>query len=111
MADTKKTSSKEALRMVTEADIKADPRLLDAGVSAGMLYDFSNLSALPKDASFMEEHVEAQNDAKDSAGNSADSLDSRIKALDSVDTASAKVAARELKIRQATIEATDEASK
>lgn len=36
------------VRMVTEEDLKNDPRLVGASVVAGQLYDFSNLEGIDK---------------------------------------------------------------
>lgn len=111
---TKTTDSKEVVdhvRMVTEADMTADPRLMDAGVSVGMLYDFSNLNVLPKDASFASEEVEARNEAKANASTSTVNVDEQVKALEEDGSAASLVAARELKIRQAMTDAGEEATK
>lgn len=64
--DGKEVSSKEVLssgpvRVVTEADIAADPRLVAASVVAGQLFDFSNLPSIPEGAA--EANVEAYNEA------------------------------------------------
>lgn len=65
--DGEEISSKEALyegtvRVVTEADIAADPRLVSASVVAGQLYDFSNLPHIPDGAA--EADVEHRNKVK-----------------------------------------------
>lgn len=65
--DGKELTSKDVLynggpvRVVTEADIAADPRLVSASVVAGQLYDFSNLPATPEGAA--EANVEGYNEA------------------------------------------------
>lgn len=50
------------LRVVTEADILADPRLVGASVVAGQLYDFSNLPFVKDGAT--ESYVEKVNEVK-----------------------------------------------
>lgn len=65
--DGKEIDSKEALyegtvRVVTEADIAADSRLVAASVVAGQLYDFSNLPHIPEGSA--EANVESLNEAK-----------------------------------------------
>lgn len=55
---------KGTVRMVTEEDIKNDPRLIAASVNVGQMYDFSNLEDIPEDAA--QKNAEALNEAKDS---------------------------------------------
>lgn len=109
--EPKKAEVVDHVRMVTEADMTADSRLLDAGVFVGQLYDFSNLSVLPKGASFAEEATERSNQLKADASTSTVNIDEQIKNLEGQDTAAAAVALRDLKVQQAMTEAQDEASK
>lgn len=41
---------KGTVRMVTEQDLKDDPRLIAASAVVGQLYDFSNLESIPEEA-------------------------------------------------------------
>lgn len=68
--DGKEVTSKDVLykgtvRVVTEADIQNDPRLVAASVVAGQLYDFSNLPSIPDGS--VEANVEGYNAAHEEA--------------------------------------------
>lgn len=105
--DTKKVEN--TVRVVKESDITSDPRLVDAGVVVGQLYDFSNLVVLPKGASFSEEEVQARNELKaDAVKRQEDSLKTVNDAP--TDTAAQKVAQRDAQVvHAATIAARDAA--
>lgn len=53
---------KGTLRVVTEADVLADPRVVAAGAVVGQLYDFSNLPYVKDGA--LESYVETVNEKK-----------------------------------------------
>jgi hypothetical protein len=53
---------KGTLRVVTEADVKNDPRVVAAGAVVGQLYDFSNLPYVKDNA--LEDYAQDVNEKK-----------------------------------------------
>jgi hypothetical protein len=100
MSKKETKSVEKVVRVVTEADIKSDPRLLDAGVVVGQLYDFSNLAVLPESASFREEEVNDVNEVKADIAKATEDADKALEDTDAV-TAAEKVALRERRVANA----------
>lgn len=61
--DSKEALYEGTVRVVTEADLKRDPRLVAASAVVGQLYDFSNLPYVKDGA--IEADVNRRNEAKE----------------------------------------------